>query len=164
MNAGAWGSEVKQIVESITIMNGKGRSREISKEDLVFNYRRLDLSEGTIILEGIFHMERQKRERIEKEIAFYKQKRQKTQPLQFPSAGSVFKNPQGVSAGKIIEELGLKGKRVGGAEVSMVHGNFIINTGGATAGHVLELIDMIQNQVFRQKGITLEPEVKIVGQ
>ncbi len=145
-------------------MNGDGKTREIVKEDLVFDYRNLHLPQGTIIVEGAFLMERDKKERIEKEIAFYGQKRRETQPLTFPSAGSVFKNPPGTSAGKIIEELGLKGKRVGEAEVSQIHGNFIVNTGSATASHVLELIDFIQEEVFRKRGMTLEPEVRIVGE
>ncbi len=164
MNAGAWGSEVKERIETITVMNGDGKTREIVKEDLVFDYRNLHLPRGTIIVEGAFLMERDKKERIEKEIAFYGQKRRETQPLTFPSAGSVFKNPPGTSAGKIIEELGLKGKRVGEAEVSQIHGNFIVNRGSATASHVLELIDLIQEKVSRERGMTLEPEVRVVGE
>ena len=164
MNAGAWGSEVKERVESITAMNGDGCTQRISRENLTFNYRKLHLPEGTIIVEGTFVMERQKREDIKKEIDFYQRKRRDTQPLQFPSAGSVFKNTPEASAGKIIEELGLKRKKVGGAEVSAIHANFIINSGGATANHVLELIHLIQSQVFRERGIRLEPEVRIVGE
>lgn len=164
MNAGAWGSEVKERIGSITVMNGEGRTRKVSREDLVFDYRELRLPEGTIIVEGTFLMERQKKEKIEEEITSYQQRRRETQPLDFPSAGSIFKNPPGASAGRIIEELGLKGKRVGGAEVSTIHGNFIINTGDATASHVLELIHLIQTRVLQEKGITLEPEIRIVGE
>jgi len=164
MNAGAWGIEVEQRVESVTVMNGDGMVHRFSREDLSFGYRRLGLEKGAIITEGTFLMEPQPRERIREEIALYQERRQRTQPLQFPSAGSIFKNPVGFSAGKIIHEIGLKGKRVGGAEVSTLHGNFIINRGGATAGHVLELIHMIQEHVLREKGITLEPEVRIVGE
>lgn len=164
MNAGAWGSEVKERIESVTVMNEDGRTREISREDLIFDYRELRLPEGTIIVEGTFLMERQKEEKIREEIAFYSRKRRETQPLQSSSAGSIFKNPPGASAGKIIEELGSKGKKVGGAEVSRIHGNFIINTGDATADHVLELIHLIQKRAFQEKGITLEPEVRIVGE
>jgi UDP-N-acetylmuramate dehydrogenase len=164
MNAGAWGSEVKERVESITVMNGSGRTGEIARNDLAFDYRNLRLSEGAIIVNGTFLMERQQKDKIRKEIAFYQKKRRETQPLQFPSAGSIFKNPLGASTGKIIEELGLKGKRIGGAEVSTIHGNFIINTGNATANHVLELIHLIQNRAFQEKGILLEPEVRILGE
>ena len=164
MNAGAWGSEVKERIESITVLNGNGRVRQISREDLPFGYRELHLPEGTIIIEGTFLMEQQKKENIQEEIAFYQRKRRETQPLQSPSAGSIFRNPPGTSAGKIIEELGLKGKKVGGAEVSRIHGNFIINTGNASASHVLELIHLIQKKAFQEKGITLEPEVRIVGE
>ena len=103
-------------------------------------------------------------EKTREEITHYQKKRQQTQPLQVPSAGSIFKNPSGSSAGKIIEEVGLKGRRVGGAEISAIHGNFIINTGGATADHVLELMNLIQDCVHRERGITLEPEVRIVGE
>jgi UDP-N-acetylmuramate dehydrogenase len=164
MNAGAWGSEVKERIESITVLNGNGRVRQISREDLLFRYRELHLPEGTIIIEGTLLMEPQKKENIQEEIAFYQRKRRETQPLQSPSAGSIFRNPPGTSAGKIIEELGLKGKKVGGAEVSRIHGNFIINTGNASASHVLELIHLIQKKAFQERGITLEPEVRIVGE
>jgi UDP-N-acetylmuramate dehydrogenase len=163
MNAGAWGSEVKERIESINVMNGSAKIQKLSKNDLRFDYRRLHLQEGTIILEGTFLMERQKKKEIQEEIALYEGKRRETQPLQFPSAGSIFKNPPGASAGKVIEEVGLKGRRIGGAQVSMIHGNFIINAGGATAGHVLELIDLIQEKVFQEKGLHLEPEVRVVG-
>jgi UDP-N-acetylmuramate dehydrogenase len=164
MNAGAWGTEIEQRVESVKVVNGDGMVQSLSRGDLSFGYRRLGLEEGVIITEGTFVMEPQPRERIREEVAVYQERRQQTQPLQFPSAGSIFKNPVGFSAGKIIHEIGLKGKRVGGAEVSTLHGNFIINRGGATAGHVLELIHMIQEHVSRERGITLEPEVRIVGE
>ena len=164
MNAGAWGSEMKERVESIVIMNGDGRSRELLRSDLVFGYRRLDLPEGAIIVAGTFLMERQRKQDIRGEITRYRRKRQETQPLSVPSAGSIFKNPTGASAGMIIEELGLKGKRVGGAEVSAIHANFIVNTGGATANDVLELIDLIRKRVREERGINLEPEVRIVGE
>jgi len=164
MNAGAWGTDVGQRTESIALMNGDGRVRRLSRETLTFGYRQLDLEPGSIIVEGTFLLESQSPEKTKEEIAHYQKKRQQTQPLQFPSAGSIFKNPSGSSAGKIIEEVGLKGRSVGGAEISAIHGNFIINAGGATADHVLELMDLIQDRVRREKGITLEPEVRIVGE
>lgn len=164
MNAGAWGTTVGDRIESIALMNGSGRTRRILREDLDFRYRELLLPQGAIIVEGTFLMERREKERIQKEMALFHRKRRETQPVQYPSAGSVFKNPPGVSAGEIIEELGLKGKRVGGAEVSRIHGNFILNTGNATADHVLELIHLIQERAFRERGLTLEPEVRIVGE
>jgi UDP-N-acetylmuramate dehydrogenase len=164
MNAGAWGSEIGERTESITAMNGTGRARQLSNEDLGFGYRSLDLPKDTIITEGIFFMQPQSRKEIREEIAAYQQKRTGSQPLQSPSAGSVFKNPVGVSAGKMIEELGLKGERIGGAEISRIHGNFIINVGGATADHVLDLICLIKERVHQERGITLEPEVRVVGE
>ena len=164
MNAGAWGTDVGQRTESIVLMNGDGRVRRLSRETLTFGYRQLDLEPGSIIVEGTFLLESQAVEKTREEITHYQKKRQQTQPLQVPSAGSIFKNPSGSSAGKIIEEVGLKGRRVGGAEISAIHGNFIINTGGATADHVLELMNLIQDCVHRERGITLEPEVRIVGE
>ena len=164
MNAGAWGADVGQRAESIAVMNRDGRVRRLSRKALAFGYRRLDLEEGSIILEGTFLLEPQSPEKTREEITHYQKKRQQTQPLQFPSAGSIFKNPSGFSAGKIIEEVGLKGRGVGGAEISVIHGNFIINTGGATADHVLELVHLIQDRVHRERGITLEPEVRIIGE
>ncbi|NIQ38591.1 MAG: UDP-N-acetylmuramate dehydrogenase [Proteobacteria bacterium] len=164
MNAGAWGLDVMERVETITVMNSDGKVWETAKEDLDYAYRRVNLEEGTIVVSGTFLMARGSKNKIEEEIAFYQKKRRETQPLRFPSAGSIFKNPSGHSAGKIIDELGLKGKRVGGAEVSTLHGNFIINAGGATASHVLQLIELIQEHVFKERAITLEAEVRIVGE
>jgi UDP-N-acetylmuramate dehydrogenase len=164
MNAGAWGSDVGERIESITVINGDGRIRSIPRDKLAFGYRELHLPKGTIILEGTFIMEPARKEKIREEMEFYQQKRSDTQPLQFPSAGSIFRNPPEVPAGRIIEELGLKGKKVGGAEVSRIHGNFIINTGGAKASHVLELIHLIQEKALHLRGVTLEPEVRIVGE
>ncbi|MBW2056111.1 MAG: UDP-N-acetylmuramate dehydrogenase [Deltaproteobacteria bacterium] len=164
MNAGAWGVEVGKRIESITLMDGQAGFRVVRHKDLSLRYRELCLAEGMIIVEGIFLMERSEREKIREEISTYQRRRRQTQPLDVPSAGSIFKNPPGTSAGRIIEEVGLKGKRIGGAEVSSLHANFIVNRGGATAGQMLDLIHLIQDRVLRERGIALELEVRIVGE
>jgi UDP-N-acetylmuramate dehydrogenase len=164
MNAGAWGVEIEERVESVAVMNGNGRIRKTPREDLLFSYRTLDMSGGGIIVEAVFLMEQKEKEKIRQEMARYQKKRRENQPLQCPSAGSIFKNPPGASAGKIVEELGLKGKRIGGAEISKMHGNFIVNTGHARAMDVLDLIQLVQDRAFQEKGIVLELELKIVGE
>jgi UDP-N-acetylmuramate dehydrogenase len=163
MNAGAWGLEMKDIVSSISFMNIKGDVIERDRKELKFLYRRLAVPDSWIILKARFKLEKGKREEIIKKIKSYSEMRKKTQPLKFASAGSIFKNPKTVSAGKLIEELGMKGFRLGEAMISNIHANFIVNLGKAKAKDVIDLIDFIEKRVYEEKGILLEREVKIVG-
>ena len=165
MNAGAWGGCMADITSSIRVLNRHGGISNTDRDQLRFSYRGLNLEKGTIILSGEFRLQRANREAIRKEAIRMQQKRRLSQPLALPSAGSVFRNPPGEkAAGMLIDQAGLKGLRVGHAEVSTKHANFIVNKGHAKASDVLDLIRQIQETVFKQFGVNLEPEVTIIGQ
>ena len=165
MNAGAWGGCMADITSSIRVLNRDGHISSMIRDHLKFSYRGLDLEQGAIILSGKFKLEHADREAIQKEAIRIQQKRRFSQPLALPSAGSVFRNPPGQkTAGMLIDQAGLKGLRVGQAEVSTKHANFIVNKGHARASDVLELIRKIQETVLERFGVNLEPEVTIVGQ
>lgn len=164
MNAGAYGSEIKDVLDRATLMDDQGNVRECLRNDLFFEYRKLHLPAGTIIVSGIFHLERGDREIIRQQIGEITDKRRQRHPLDYPSAGSIFKNPAGHAAGLLIEAAGLKGLQIGGARISEKHGNFIINAGQAKASDILALIERAQKEVLAQTGITLETEVRIVGE
>jgi UDP-N-acetylmuramate dehydrogenase len=132
----------------------------INKEKIAFDYRKSGL-ENCIISKVNFSLKKDTRNDSLKEISRNIQKRLEAQPLNMPNAGSIFKNPDGFSAGKLIEEAGLKGKRVGGAQISKLHGNFIVNTGGAFAKDVLTLIDLVKERIKEKFSINLETEIKI---
>jgi UDP-N-acetylmuramate dehydrogenase len=164
MNAGAYGREIKDVVEKVAFMTGKGEIMEHGKGGLNFTYRMLDLPPDLLILAAAFSLVRgdisETRKKIEKILAMRKEKH----PLIYRNAGSIFKNPPGISAGRIIEETGLKGLQMGDARISEVHGNFIVNLGRAKAADVLALIDAVKKRVFEKKGIVLETEVCIIGE
>ena len=163
MNAGAWGREVKDVISSVTILDAGGRIEEIARKDLLFEYRNLDLPPGAIITGATFRLATGDRTAIRERISEIMAKRRERHPLTVRSAGSVFKNPPGNTAGKMIEEAGLKGLRIGGAEISEKHANFIVNRGGATAADVIALIDEVRKRILDARGILLEPELKIIG-
>ncbi len=164
MNAGAWGRELKDILLSITLMNDEGEVVERPRQKLKFSYRRLALPPSWIILKGRFQLEKGRKEEILKRVRTYGEMRRKTQPLNYPSAGSVFKNPAEGPAGKWIEEAGLKGVRMGQAMVSERHANFIINLGKAKAQEVIHLMGWVKRKIYEEKGISLKREVKVVGE
>ena len=164
MNAGAWGRELKDVVKSVFILDAGAKIREIERKDLPFEYRNLDLPEGAIITGAEFYLVRGSRNEIQGNISDIIAARREKHPLTYRSAGSVFKNPPGCPAGKMIEEAGLKGLRVGDAEISGKHGNFIVNTGNAKAGDVIALIDAVQKRILGARGILLETELKIIGE
>ncbi len=164
MNAGAYGSEIRDVIEEATLMNGQGEISRRDKNGLDFTYRKLNLPEGMIVLEATFALRQGDSVKIRERIAEILAKRERKHPLEYPNAGSVFKNPAGRPAGRIIEEAGLKGARIGGAMVSEKHGNFIVNTGNARASDILALIDLVQNKVREQTGISLETEVRVIGE
>ncbi len=163
MNAGAWGREMKDVVASVSILDADARMREFARRDLLFEYRNLDLPDGAIITGADFHLVRGDRDAIRERISEITAARRERHPLAQRSAGSVFKNPPGCPAGKMIEEAGLKGLRMGGAEISEKHGNFIVNRGGAKAADVIALIDTVRKRILDERGILLEPELKIIG-
>jgi len=164
MNAGAYGSELKDVIEAVDLLNGEGTLKSCSREALQFQYRNLALPEGACVAAGVFLLARGNRESVEGRIREILRTRTGKHPLQYRNAGSIFKNPKGMPAGKIIDEAGLKGTRIGGAQVSEMHGNFIVNLGSATARDIIGLIELVQGKVLEATGIALEPEVKIIGE
>jgi UDP-N-acetylmuramate dehydrogenase len=164
MNAGAAGGEMKDVVEAVTVMKEDGSLKELKKEDLDFSYRNLSLPKGCIVLGATFRLRRGDRGSIKEKINSLLQERKAKQPLDLPNAGCVFKNPPAGPAGKIIDETGLKGLQFGGARVSDLHANFIVNTGNATAKDILSLLNDVREKVYERKGIMLDLEIKIVGE
>ena len=164
MNAGAWGSELKDILLSMTLMKENGDIVERPRSKLRFSYRGLALPSKWIILKGRFQLKKGKKGEMIERMKSYSEQRKKKQPLDFPSAGSIFKNPTGERAGRWIEDAGLKGYQMGQAMVSERHANFIINLGNATATDVIHLMEWIEKKVYEEKKISLEREVKVVGE
>ncbi len=164
MNAGAWGVELKDVLRSMTLMKENGEVTERSRQRLKFSYRKLDLPASWVILKGRFKLKKGKKEKILEKVRSYSEMRKRTQPLEYPSAGSVFKNPKEGPAGKWIEETGLKGFRMGQAMISERHANFIINLGKATAEEVIDLMERVERKIYEEKGISLEREVRVVGE
>jgi UDP-N-acetylmuramate dehydrogenase len=164
MNAGAWGAELKDVLLSVTLMKEGGEIVERSRSRLRFSYRGLVIPPSWIILKGRFQLKKGKKEEILERVRSYSELRKKKQPLDYPSAGSIFKNPDEGPAGKWIEEAGLKGFRIGRAMVSERHANFIINLGKAKAEEVIRLMEFVEKKVYEEKGISLEREVKVVGE
>lgn len=164
MNAGAWGAELKDVLLSMTLMKENGEVMERSRQRFKFSYRGLDLPVSWVILKGRFQLRKGKREEILETVRSYSEMRKRTQPLDTPSAGSIFKNPKEKPAGKLIEEAGLKGFRMGQAMISDRHANFIVNLGKATAEEVIYLMEMVERKIYEEKGISLEREVRVVGE
>ena len=166
MNAGAHGSEISKVLHSATVLLETGEWVTLSNEEMGFRYRTSVLQNQLkgIVTEASFSLEYGEREEIMSRLTSYKDRRRKTQPLQYPCAGSVFRNPPGDFAGRLIQEAGLKGFRIGDAEVSTTHANFIINRGNATAQHVLQLIEHIIHTIDEKYNVRLEPEVQVVGE
>ena len=165
MNAGAYEHELKEVVESVRYMDMNGNIEEIPGKDCKFGYRSSIFSEFECIILGCtFKLAKDNKDDIKARIADYTNRRVSKQPIEKPSAGSTFKRPEGHFAGGLIEQAGLKGYSVGGAQVSEKHAGFIINTGNATAKDVMDLIAYVQKNVSEKFGVMLEPEVKIVGE
>lgn len=161
MNAGCWGSSISDIVEKVRVMDYNGRIKELQKRECKFAYRTSGLNKY-IILGAVFRLKPAGRTAIIRKISAYLRQRKEQQGLVSPSAGCVFKNPSGKRpAGLLIDQCGLKGKRVGGACISTKHANFILNMGKARATDVLNLMDLARKAVKRKFNITLEPEIKI---
>jgi UDP-N-acetylmuramate dehydrogenase len=164
MNAGAWGAELKDILVSMTLMKEDGNVVERPRSKLRFSYRGLVIPPSWIILKGRFRLKKEKKKEILERVKSYSEMRKKKQPLDYASAGSIFKNPKEGPAGKWIEETGLKGFRIGQAMISDRHANFIINLGKARAEEVIRLIEIIEAKVYQERGVSLEREVKVVGE
>ena len=164
MNAGAYGYEIKDIIYSAHAVSPDGtEERDFTPEEMGLGYRTSAfMKNGYIITSAKFRLKKDKEENIRARMADFTERRVTKQPLRYPSAGSTFKRPEGYFAGKLIEDCGLKGFTVGGAQVSELHAGFVINKGGATATDILELIRQVQDTVYGRFGVKLEPEVRII--
>lgn len=164
MNAGAYGGEMKDVLESVTVLTDEGKIIELSRNELELGYRTSVIAkEGYIVLGAVLKLERGDGEKIKTYMDELKEKRVTKQPLEYPSAGSTFKRPEGYFAGKLIEDAGLRGFQVGGAQVSEKHCGFVINRDHATAADIMELMRQVQIRVKENSGVSLEPEVKRLG-
>jgi UDP-N-acetylmuramate dehydrogenase len=165
MNAGAYGREMLQIVKEARVVSKDGtREYTISNDKMELGYRKSIFEKtGDIIISVTMKLEIGEKEKISETVKDLTARRNEKQPMNFPSAGSFFKRPEGNYAGRLIEEAGLKGLMVGAARVSPLHAGFIINTGNATAKDIISLMRLVQNTVYDKTGIKLEPEVRIIG-
>ena len=164
MNAGAYGSEMKDIVEGVELLGKKGQKLFMPKSEIQFSYRKTELPKGAVVIRAHMRFEKKSTAEIKARIKELRERRKTTAAISFPNAGSIFKNPEGMFAGKLIEEAGLKGERSGDAQVSEVHANCIVNLGRARAKEVLQLMALIRDRVYSRKGVVLEPEIKVVGE
>lgn len=164
MNAGAYDGEMEQIVESVTVLNGDGELMELSHDTMEFGYRSSIIKNRPfIVVEAVLRLTPGDKTEIQKKMEDFAARRRQKQPLEFPSAGSTFKRPEGYFAGKLIMDSGLRGHRIGGAQVSEKHCGFVINAGNATSEDISELMEEIQERVKEKFGVKLEPEVVRLG-
>jgi len=165
MNAGAYSGEMCQVVVAVLGVCADGSVKRFVESEIGFGYRHSAFHDnGCIICEVELDLIRKEKPTIEQKMYEYQVKRETKQPLEMPSAGSTFKRPPGHFAGTLIEQAGLKGFTVGGAQVSVKHAGFVVNAGGATAQDVLKLIKEVQRRVYEDSGVMLQPEVRIVGE
>ncbi len=165
MNAGAYGGEIKDCIVSALILDENNEMKTLSKEELELTYRNSIVAQkGYTVLEAVFHFEKGDKEAILAKMSELNGQRREKQPLNFPSAGSTFKRPEGYFAGKLIMDAGLRGYRVGGAMVSEKHCGFVVNVENGTAKDVTTLMEDVDRIVFEQFGVHLEPEVRFLGE
>ena len=165
MNAGAYDGEMKDVVVSAKVLTPEGEVLELSKEELDLSYRHSCIPEkGYIVLEATLELSHGEEAAIREKMEDFRNRRIDKQPLEYPSAGSTFKRPEGYFAGKLIQDAGLRGYQVGGAQVSEKHCGFVINKGNASAADVLQLIEDVQRIVYDTFQVELEPEVKMIGE
>lgn len=165
MNAGAYGSEMKDIVISSTYMDSEGNTKVISNKEHEFGYRTsMFVKNKYIVLNTNIELTKGNKEEIEEIMCEKLKKRKATQPLDLPNAGSTFKRQIGIITSALIDEAGLKGFSIGGAEVSKKHAGFIVNTGNATAKDVIDLINYVQEKIYEKFNVKIEPEIEIIGE
>lgn len=165
MNAGAYGGEIKDCIQSAVVLTREGKIITKSREELELGYRSSSiLRDEQIVLQGTFQFAVGEKEKIQNEMRELNARRRDKQPLEFPSAGSTFKRPEGYFAGKLIQDAGLAGYRVGDAMVSDKHCGFVVNCGNATAAEVKQLIEQVQEKIQTEFDVLLEPEVRLVGE
>ncbi len=165
MNAGAYGGEMKDVIQSVSVLNIEGRVEEISVEDLELGYRTSCIEKRQLIVLGAtLELKVGCKEEIEARMEELKVQRVTKQPLEYPSGGSTFKRPEGYFAAKLIDDAGLRGFQVGGAQVSEKHCGFVINKEKATASDIVELMEEVKAKVEEKYQVTLEPEIKRIGE
>ncbi|MCH8157430.1 MAG: UDP-N-acetylmuramate dehydrogenase, partial [Nitrospinae bacterium] len=165
MNAGAEGTEIGQVIRSVTRVTMSGEVETLKKDELTFSYRKTDFPSGTgIVIEAELDLAKGETTAVHRTMDDHLSRRSSTQPLNMPNSGSIFKNPQDDTAGRLIESSGLKGYSIGGAGVSIKHANFIVNKGGASAKDVIQLIEHIRGVVKDKTGTVLEQEIIIIGE
>lgn len=165
MNAGAYGGEIKDVLIDATVLTAEGELKTVTRDELDLSYRHSIVQEkGYIVLSARFRLTPKPKDEIKSYMAELRAKRVEKQPLEYPSAGSTFKRPEGYFAGKLIMDAGLRGYSVGDAQVSEKHCGFVVNKGEAAAADVLTLIKDVQETVLKQFGVKLEPEVKMIGE
>ncbi len=165
MNAGAYGGEMKDVIRSATLLNYSGEQIDLSNENLELSYRHSVLQKKPLIAVRVYlELKPGSKQKIKEEMKTLNRKRKEKQPLEWPSAGSIFKRPTGYYSGPLIEDAGLKGIRIGDAQVSTKHAGFIINLGKATAADVKNLISKVQEEVYKKNGVKLEVEPRFIGE
>ena len=165
MNAGAYDGEMKQVVKKVTVLNQTGEEMVLDNATMEFGYRTSIIKNRPFVVqEVVFELQPGDAKEIQKKGAEFNQRRREKQPLEYPSAGSTFKRPEGYFAGKLIMDAGLRGYRIGGAQVSEKHCGFVINLGNATASDIYDLMNEVSDKVYDQFGVRLEPEVVRLGE
>ncbi len=163
MNAGAYGNEIKDVLDELLILRNNELIK-LKKDDILFDYRKTSLYSDDIVIYAVFKLEHGNKQEIIDRVKYLQEQRSLKQPLDYPSCGSVFKRPKGYFAGKLIQDCGLQGFRIGDAEVSLKHANFILNKGNATSRDYIAVLEHVRNEVYNKMGILLEEEVKIIGE
>ena len=164
MNAGAYGGEMAQVVKEVRYLNQQGELCTATAEECEFSYRHSAFADGSrLIFSAVFELQPKEPVEIQRVMDDLMSRRKEKQPLDYPSAGSTFKRPEGYFAAALIDQCGLKGLTVGGAQVSEKHAGFVVNKGGATCNDILDLMEQVEKCVFDKTGVTLEPEVKFIG-
>jgi UDP-N-acetylmuramate dehydrogenase len=163
MNAGSFGAEIKDVIDTVTVMDMNGKITVLKNDVLKFSYRSSNISDDAVILSANFMLKKDNPEAVTGRIREFLKKKKLTQPLGERSAGCVFKNPGGDSAGRLIDAAGCKGLKTGGAEVSMLHANYFINRDRASCRDFIKLMEIVKKKVREHTGNMLEPEIKITG-
>jgi len=164
MNAGAFGSEMKDIVDGVEIIGHKGKKGFLTNADMGFSYRSSELPGDAVVVRVHLKLTAADPQEIKERIKLFREKRREASNVTFPNAGSMFKNPPDNFAGRLIDEAGLKGERAGGAQVSEVHANYIVNLGDARAKDILSLMGTVRDRIYSSTGVLLEPEIKVIGE
>lgn len=163
-NAGAWGGATADVLAAVDLVTASGEERTLSRREIPFRYRASGMPASSVVTQATFALAPDDPTAIRRRISGYLVRRNASQPVEFRSAGSIFKNPPGDYAGRLVEETGLKGTRIGNAMISAKHGNYILNLGGARAADVLALVALARHRVRDATGVDLELEVKVVGE